>query len=163
MWGHWQDEFVMSGTWVRGMGDEDLKISFTSTTVVTSLQPLLCTAFILAWMTAIEKSICVIEALEKNMDGLFLPTPESLLKNHSCNYGHVQAARMQAKKPTQSCAKCKASHIVNNVLKVLNHAARWKSKFTSRLSLGSVFGSVTAPHWATERVWIENPMDPSQT
>ena len=68
--------------------------------------------------------LSVAEALERNMDGVFLPTPEPLLKNHSCNYGHVQAARMLAKMPTQSYAKCKASHIVNNVLKVLNHAAR---------------------------------------
>ena len=58
---------------------------------------------------------------------------------------------MQAKKPTQSYAKCKASHIVNNVLKVLNHAARWKRKFTSGLTLESVFGSVTGPHWATDK------------
>lgn len=32
----------------RDIGEEDLKISFTSTTVVTPLQPLLWTAFILA-------------------------------------------------------------------------------------------------------------------
>lgn len=50
-----------------------------------------------------------------------MPTPEPLLKNHSCNYGHVQVAQMQTKSP-QSHAKYKASHIVNIVLKVLNHA-----------------------------------------
>lgn len=53
--GHWQDEFVIRGTCDRGIGVEDFSMSFTSTTVVTSLQLLLSTSFTLAWITAIWK------------------------------------------------------------------------------------------------------------
>lgn len=61
--------------------------------------------------------ISVVEAFGEKWDAVFRPTPNPLLKNHSCNYGHVQVAQMQTKSP-QSHAKYKVSHIVNIVLKV---------------------------------------------
>lgn len=81
----------------------------------------------------------MLKSLEENRDGIFMLTPEPLLKNQSCNYGHVQVAQIQRKSP-QSHAKYKASHTVNIVLKVLNHAARHASKLTSRLIWVSAHG-----------------------
>ena len=82
--------------------------------------------------------------LQTNRDGVFTPSPEPLLKNPSCNYGHVQAAQMQAKSPH--------NHTVSIVFKVLDQPARRKSKATGGLGLGSASGSAAAPHWATARV-----------
>lgn len=63
---------------------------------------------------------------ENNRYGLFWPMAKPLLKNHLCNYGHVQADQMQKKKNTQSHTECKASHIFKMVYRVLNHVARCK-------------------------------------
>lgn len=55
--GHWQEELVIRGTWDRGIGIEDFRMSFTSTMVVISLQFPFSTLFTLAWMTAIRKKV----------------------------------------------------------------------------------------------------------
>lgn len=72
----------MRGTCVRGMGEEDLKISFTSTTVVTSLQPLLWMALILAWITAIENpsNCCYRSSCGETRDSVLRSDPEPLLQ-----------------------------------------------------------------------------------
>lgn len=67
---------------------------------------------------------------------VFAPTPEPLLKNPSCNYGHVQAAQTQARSPH--------NHTVCIVFQVPDAAVRRKSVGTSGLHLGCASGWVTA-------------------
>lgn len=86
----------------------------------------------------------LMEPLETKEDDVFAPTPEPLLKNPSCNYGHVQAAQTQARSPH--------NHIVSIVFQAPDPAAGGKSQVTGRLRLGSASGSVTAPHRAAARM-----------